>query len=88
MFLSIGQSVNFIDICIFFSISSIISLLPITINGLGLKESALVFFLGKYSHVDSAVCMALLVLIQVVVYIIAVSTYLFFSDKKPNAISQ
>ena len=43
IFFSIGQKISFIDIALISSLGSIIGLIPITINGLGVREGTMVY---------------------------------------------
>lgn len=76
MFLSLGQYVKWWHVIIIFSIAQMISLIPVSINGIGLKESVLVYLFGIYSGIDGAVVITVALLNQMLAYLIAISVYI------------
>jgi phenylacetate-CoA ligase len=62
MLFSVNQSCSFLDVVIVIAASNIISLLPITINGLGLRDGTFVYLLTYYGvSYEPAVIVAVLI---------------------------
>jgi glycosyltransferase 2 family protein len=62
MLFSVNQSCTYLDLVIVVAASNIISLLPVTINGIGLKDATFVYLLAHYGvSYDPAVVVAVLV---------------------------
>lgn len=70
-FCMLGTEVPFLDICIYNSFSRIISLVPVSINGLGVKEGIQVYLYSKLSGVEPATVAALGIIINVLLYLYA-----------------
>jgi len=70
MFLAFGASVNYVPVMIIISTITIISLIPISIGGLGIRESgAVLLFLGY--GVEASLSASVLLFYAVMRYILA-----------------
>jgi uncharacterized protein (TIRG00374 family) len=83
LYLSLGYKVSFLAIILISAIVNILSLIPFTLNGLGLRESVGVY-LYSIVGVPLAVSSARYVLGWVVVYLLGLLIIIFLDYKKVN----
>ena len=81
IFLAFNSNVNFIYVVIIDSVITIISLIPISISGLGLREYSAVFLFDKV-NVSSSVVLSVFLISLVIHYVSALIIYLIFTSKK------
>ena len=67
IFVSIDGTVPFLKIMFYFPIITLISIIPITISGLGTREAATIFFLSKYASPESLLSAGILMSFIIVV---------------------
>lgn len=67
LFLALNTHVDFIDVLLITSIISIISLIPVTISGLGIRESSAVF-LFALRGIDSVIVTSVYIMLLVIKY--------------------
>jgi uncharacterized membrane protein YbhN (UPF0104 family) len=79
VFYFIGEDVRFLDVCLISSIAWIIALLPVSVNGLGLKEGAQVLLYKRYAGIDEASSLAVAIWVGVILYCTAFVVYGFLS---------
>ena len=77
--LSVGGSINIIDIAVILSIVLIISLIPISIGALGVREAAFVAGFSIYS-IDPVSGLAIAILTRVFLFLQAIVGYFIFSQ--------
>jgi hypothetical protein len=80
LFLSLNQKISFFDVLLLNSIISLISLIPISLSGLGIRESAAVLLftkIGIKNEITASTYFAALI----IKYIIAVLILVFFMQK-------
>jgi uncharacterized protein (TIRG00374 family) len=79
IFFFMGESVRFLDVCLISSIAWIVALLPISVNGLGIKEGVQVFLYSRYAGVNEASALAVAIWVGVILYSTAFVIYSFLS---------
>ena len=77
LFWGFGQTLSFINVLLVFSMGTIISLIPISISGLGIRESAFVFLFAKLG-VNAEVTASVALIILVLNYLTAILSLIFF----------
>ena len=77
LFWGFGQTLSFIDVLLVFSIGTIVSLIPISVSGLGIRESAFVFLFAKLG-VSAEVTASVALIILVLNYVTAILSLIFF----------
>ena len=80
IFLSLGISVNFFLIYIINAIIALVSLIPITINGLGIRQSIGVFLFSKMG-INSAIALDMLLIQLILTYSFAFLLYAYYNLK-------
>ncbi len=78
IFLALGEKVPLIPIILITAITVLISTIPITINGLGLKETSAVYFYSLI-YVKPEVVISVYVTHTIIQYIISIFTLIIFS---------
>jgi len=71
IFSAFGSDVDYIDVCIINSIARISSLIPVSINGLGVKEGIQIYLFNQFSGVSLSVVAGVSIIINIVIYIFA-----------------
>jgi len=86
VFYFIGENVRFLDVCLISSIAWIIALLPVSVNGLGIKEGVQVLLYKRYAGIDEASALAVAIWVGVILYCTAFAVYGFLtiSSKKED----
>jgi len=82
-FLSFDQRVDFISVLLINMTTVLISLIPVTINGLGIKESAAVFLYSNI-NIDALPVMSTYLILIFLTYIQSIIFLLLFSNKSIN----
>lgn len=76
-FNSFGQDVTFVNVLLVSSAGSLAALLPISIGGLGVRETSAVFLFGQLG-VNTAVVLSSHILVAILSYLIAAAILLFY----------
>jgi len=79
-FMAFGLNIDFIKLFLINSIVIFISLIPISISGLGIREGSAVFFFNKF-NIPSAITFNAFILVTIITYIIAVINLIIYNPK-------
>lgn len=84
LFLGLNTRVNVIDIIVLYAVVTIISLLPLSINGLGLKEASAVYLFSMIG-VDKGIAASTFILATVINYMCTAAFYFYFISRKKES---
>lgn len=71
IFSAIGCDASFIDICIIFSVARIVALIPVSMNGLGIREGVQVYLFERFTEVSAIDVMAVAIWQNLILFILA-----------------
>lgn len=82
---SIDLHIAFLDLSAAVSIATIVSLLPISIEGIGTRDAALVFIFTKMGHTrEAAIAFSALILLMLAVNVCICAAGWFFNRQRPH----
>ena len=76
------KEIPFVFFLMFFPLIEVVTMVPISINGMGVRELLLVYFL-KYANVEGAFAMSFAILVRLILVILALVGGAMLIVKRP-----
>ncbi len=76
LFIAAGRSVGFLEICLVSALTRLAAIVPISVNGLGVREGLMVVLFDRLFGVEPAIVAAVAIWLNVLLYVSALVVYL------------